>query len=129
MTVYLIHLDQPLSRGVSPIGTPLTAGHYIGWTDDLVGRILEHGDTTWTPLETPIVREDGKKISGLKHGPGSTFMGVVNARQIKYTLARTWDGADRRFEARLKRRKCAPKLCPICNPNALNLMKLGGETC
>jgi len=48
MTVYLLHFDQPLPRGVSKNGTSLYAGHYTGWTDDLVGRILEHSETTWT---------------------------------------------------------------------------------
>lgn len=124
MTVYLIHLNQPLDRGVSPRGKALKAGHYIGWTDDLVNRILEHGDTTWTPLESPIITEDGRKITGKKHGPGAKFMGVVNFKSIPYQLARTWDGLDQSWEKRVKRYHKAWKLCPICNPTALNLMKL-----
>jgi len=95
MTVYLLHLNQPLSRGTARNGKPLQAGHYIGWTDDLVGRILEH-------LE----------------GKGARFTQVCVERGIKWSLARIWDGdqADRKFERRLKNRKAAPTLCPICNP-------------
>jgi predicted GIY-YIG superfamily endonuclease len=101
MTVYLLHLDKPLSRGTSKRGTPLTAGHYIGFTDDLVGRILDHLD-----------------------GRGARFTQVCVLRGVELTLARTWDGAPRAFERRLKNAKYAPKLCPICNPKtALNRMR------
>lgn len=95
MTVYLLHLHEPLSRGVSRKGTKLQAGHYIGWTDDLVGRILEHAD-----------------------GHGARFTQVAVERGIQFALARVWEGkqADRRFERRLKKAKMGPVLCPICNP-------------
>ena len=118
MTVYLLHLDQPLSRGTSPAGKPLTAGHYIGWTDDLVGRLLAHDDTVWEPLEQPETTEDGGVRRGKKQGHGSSFIGFVNYMGIGYRLARTWDGetADRALERRLKNAKIAPRLCPICNP-------------
>jgi hypothetical protein len=123
MTVYLLHFDQPLPRGVSRFGTQLQAGHYIGWTDDLVGRILDHSETTWSPLSKPVVMEDGRVITGVTHGKGATLMGVVNSRNIPWRLARTWDGADQNFESRIKHRKATPRLCPICNPQAHRLAK------
>jgi len=127
MSVYLIHLEKPLARGVSPDGQALKAGHYIGYTEDLVGRILDHGDTTWEPLDEPVTLEDGRICTGAKHGPGATFMGVANTRGIGYELARTWEGpgADRMFERRLKNYKNAPRLCPVCDPErALERMRL-----
>jgi len=101
VTVYLLHLSQPLSRGVARNGTPLQAGHYIGFTDDLVGRILDHAE-----------------------GKGARFTQVCVERGISWSLARTWDG-DRAVERRLKNNKHAPRMCPICNPEkALDFMKL-----
>lgn len=123
MTVYLLHFDQPLPRGVSRKGTPLQAAHYIGWTDDLVGRILDHSETTWESLPEPVITDDSKKITGITHGKGATLMGVANARGIQWRLARTWDGADRTFERTLKNYKNAPKLCPVCNPSGCRRIK------
>lgn len=127
MTVYLLHLDQPLSRGVrSRDGKPLTAGHYIGYTEDLIERLDEHASVMWEPLEEPGTTEDGRRVLGTLRGHGARFMGAVNARGIHWRLARTWDGelADRKWERKLKNVGNAPRLCPICNPNALNHMKL-----
>lgn len=102
MTVYLLHLDTPLPRGVSARGKALQAGHYIGWTDDLAGRILEHSE-----------------------GRGARFTRVCVERGIGFRLARTWDGMGRSFERMLKTKiKNAPWLCPLCTPNALNHVKL-----
>lgn len=102
MTVYLIHLDQPLPRGVSRSGTHLVAGHYIGWTDDLVGRMMDHSE-----------------------GKGARFTQVCVERGINFRLARTWDGESRSFERMLKTKfKNARLLCPVCTLNALNHMRL-----
>jgi predicted GIY-YIG superfamily endonuclease len=103
MTVYLLHLDEPLKRGIAPNGKPLQAAHYIGFTDDLAGRLLEHLD-----------------------GKGARFTQVCVERGIQLSLARGWEGglADRKFERRLKRCKNSARICPICNPNALNRMSL-----
>jgi hypothetical protein len=122
MTVYLLHLDEPLPRGVSVNGTELTAGHYMGAAEDLITRLDEHVRTTWERLEEPIKLDDGSIITGVTHGPGATFMGVVNSHGIPWRLARTWQG-DYELEKKLKSRKEAPRLCPICNPQALNLAK------
>ncbi len=105
MTVYLLHLQQPLSRGVSPTGKPLQAGHYIGFSerDELSERMAEH-----------------------MSGRGSKMLAAAVQRGIAWQIARVWKGrrADRCFERRLKNRKEAPRLCPICNPNALNWAQL-----
>jgi hypothetical protein len=120
VTVYLIHLNEPLKH----------ARHYLGYTDDLVGRILEHGDTTWLRYDEPIILEDGRKCTGEKRGNGAKFMGAVNAAGIHYQLARTWEGegATRSFERRLKNQKNTWRLCPICNPqSAYRHMRLEDE--
>ena len=114
MMVYLLHLDQPLPRGVNRKGRTLQANHYMGWAEDLAKRIRDHQNTMWDPPE-----EEGKP--GTKYGRGANFIGVANHKGINWRVARTWDGADRKFERRLKNSKKGPRLCLICNPNALNL--------
>lgn len=101
MTVYLLHLKTPMPRGVSATGTPLQAGHYIGYTEDLVGRMMEHAE-----------------------GRGARFTQVCVERGIDFSLVRTWDGMGRAFERMLKTKiKNAPWLCPVCTPNAFKHMK------
>jgi len=101
MTVYLLHLERALPRGVSAKGKALKAGHYIGWTDDLVGRMMKHSE-----------------------GKGARFTQVCVERGIEFRLVRTWDGVGRSFERMLKTRiKNAPWLCPVCTPGAFNHMK------
>jgi predicted GIY-YIG superfamily endonuclease len=86
MTVYLLHLKTPMHH----------ARHYLGWTDDLVGRMLLH-------LE----------------GNGARFTQVCVERGITFALVRTWEGegATRSFERQLKNCKHTPRLCPVCNPD------------
>lgn len=105
MTVYLLHLKRPLPRGVSPSGTALTAGHYVGFSEDLVGRLLDHAEG---------------------NANAARFMQVCHERGIDFQLARTWEGkgATRRFERRVKNYKKAARLCPICCPDAENRMTL-----
>lgn len=101
MTVYLIHLAQPMPRGVNGRGQALYARHYIGYTGSLDRRMMEHAS-----------------------GRGARFLEVCRERGIGFEVARTWEGADRRFERRLKKTyKNAKLLCPFCNPNAANYMK------
>ena len=69
--VYLLHFDRPYRH----------AGHYTGWTTNLLGRIEAH--------ET---------------GHGARLLAVIRQAGIGFTLARTWDG-DRRKERRLKMSK------------------------
>jgi predicted GIY-YIG superfamily endonuclease len=103
MTVYLLHLKQSLSRGTNASGKALEASHYIGYTDDLIGRILDHAE-----------------------GHGARFTQVCYERGINFLLARVWEGkgANRCFERRLKNYKKAHLLCPTCDPGALERMKL-----
>lgn len=71
--VYLLHLHQPLSRGISRSGTRLQAGHYIGFTDDLESRLVEH-----------------------LNGRGARFTQVCIERKISFSLARSCAIAGRR---------------------------------
>lgn len=123
MTVYLIHLHQPMARGVSARGTSLFAQHYIGWAKDLEERLEEHTYARWTPYEEPFTTSKGKTRLGHTRGNGATFLAVANSRNIPWSLARVWQGADQKFERRLKNQKKAHELCPLCNPKALNHMK------
>jgi len=75
------------------------AKHYLGYAEDLAARLERH-----------------------RAGNGARLMEVVSAAGITWRLARTWPG-DRQLERKLKNRKEAPKLCPICNPKALNRAK------
>lgn len=89
-TVYLLHFAQPISPH-SP------AQHYLGYADDVAARIALH--------------QQGKA--------GVRFTEVAFERGIPFVLARTWRGS-RGFERSLKNKKCANRLCPVCNPRALN---------
>lgn len=100
MTVYLLHLSQPLSRGVSKRGTALIAGHYIGFTDDLESRLADHAN-----------------------GNGARFTQVCVERGITWQVVRTWPGGGRSFERQLKKQKHARLFCPVCNPNAMKNME------
>ena len=76
------------------------ARHYLGFTENLDKRITDH-----------------------LCGTGARLMEVVTKAKIEWKVSRTWPG-DRGLERRLKNRKEAPKLCPICNgAKALNRAK------
>jgi predicted GIY-YIG superfamily endonuclease len=72
------------------------AKHYVGFADDLEARLERHAN-----------------------GHGARMLQVCRERGISWTLARTWTG-DRKFERRLKNRKDAPHICPICSGEAAN---------
>ncbi|MCA9868609.1 MAG: hypothetical protein KC410_19125 [Anaerolineales bacterium] len=82
--VYLLHFDQPIAPGKH------TTQHYIGYANDLAARLQEH-----------------------ECGRGARLTQVARARGIGWVVARLWHG-DRGLERRLKNRKEAPDLCPIC---------------
>ncbi|MCE7982518.1 MAG: endonuclease [Caldilinea sp. CFX5] len=67
------------------------ARHYIGYADDIERRLAEHQSGT------------GARLTQVAIDAGSELI-----------LARTWPGADRTFERRLKNLKNAPCYCPIC---------------
>jgi predicted GIY-YIG superfamily endonuclease len=75
------------------------AKHYLGYSEHLGKRITDH-------------------LAGI----GARLLEVIIDAGIEWKLVRTWPG-DRELERRLKNRKEAPKLCPICNPKALNRAK------
>ena len=83
------------------LDTPLRhAKHYVGLADDLDARLERH-----------------------RSGQGARMLAVCRERGITWRLVRTWQG-DRKFERRLKNRKEAPKLCPLCaGDKALNRAK------
>jgi hypothetical protein len=67
------------------------AGHYLGFSTNLDKRITDH-------------------LCGM----GARLMEVITGAGIEWKVARTWSG-DRKLERRLKNRKEAPALCPICS--------------
>ncbi len=78
--VYLIHFDKPLHH----------AKHYLGFSEDLPGRIQKH-----------------------RNGQGAAFMRAIAKEQISWHISRIWDG-DRTFERMLKDQHNASHLCPTC---------------
>lgn len=84
-TVYLLHFDERISPRH-------TTQHYIGWASNLEARLEHHAK-----------------------GSGARLTAVAVERGIGWTVARTWDDADRDFERSLKNRKNGPRLCPICS--------------
>jgi predicted GIY-YIG superfamily endonuclease len=74
------------------------AKHYTGFANNLTGRLAHHAN-----------------------GTGARLTQVVRAAGIGWKLARVWEDADRTTERRIKNRKHAPLLCPVCNPGAMGL--------
>jgi predicted GIY-YIG superfamily endonuclease len=64
--------------------------HYIGYAGDLFARMRTH-----------------------RKGRGARLLQVLNELGINWHCVRTWRGG-RKLERRLKNRKNASKLCPIC---------------
>lgn len=85
--VYLIHFSRPIGNPDKARGQ---AQHYIGWAVDPRGRLTDHR------------RGEGAKITAAAAEAGCVL-----------TLVRTWDGT-RRDERRLKNRKNARAMCPVC---------------
>lgn len=79
-TIYLIHFLTPYKH----------AKHYLGSTDDLERRLIEHAT-----------------------GHGARLMAVIVEAGIDWTLARTWEG-DRKRERQLKNFGGASRICPLC---------------
>lgn len=67
------------------------ARHYIGYGDDLPTRIAEQFA-----------------------GKGANLVRVALRFGRVITVAKTWPGADRKFERKLKNRGSAYRICPIC---------------
>jgi hypothetical protein len=92
--IYLLHFERSYYH----------ARHYLGYTDDLEGRLAAHRAGRGSPLVAAAVRD-----------------------VIDFALAATWPG-DRHHERRLHRyHNSPPQLCPICrtdpstDPRALTM--------
>jgi putative endonuclease len=85
-TVYLLHFLEPIGNPANPRAM---AQHYIG------------------------VDLNGQRISVQTAGQGAAIVRYVQAKGIGFVVARTWPGG-RDVERRLKRRKDAPRFCPVC---------------
>src|SRR5262249_51267783 len=79
-TVYLIHFSEAYRH----------AKHYMGFTDDLDGRLERHAS-----------------------GQGARLLAVLKSAGISWRCVRTWPGS-RKLERQLKNRKETPRLCPVC---------------
>lgn len=71
------------------------AQHYLGWALDVAAREHLH-----------------------RIGKGSAILRAANVAGITWRVVRMWEGVDRHFERRLKKRKRAPALCPECKEAA-----------
>jgi predicted GIY-YIG superfamily endonuclease len=74
------------------------AQHYIGYSaDKLFDKRIEHH----------------------KKGTGSSLMRAIMKAGIGWNVVRTWSNEDGNFERKLKNRKKASGICPICIANKL----------
>jgi len=86
-TVYLCHFLSPIGNRAN---RRAMARHYIGWSEDAPAR-----------------------VAAQTAGNGAAIMRFVQAQGIGFVVAATWPGT-RALERQLKRRKCAPRFCPVC---------------
>jgi hypothetical protein len=86
-TVYLLHFLEPIGNPANPHGM---AQHYIGWA-----------------------AVAGERIAVQTAGAGAAIVRYVQDQGIGFVVAATWTGT-RALERELKRRKCAPRFCPVC---------------
>ena len=70
--------------------------HYVGFTTNLEQRLDEH------------VKGQGARLVQVLIGTGLTF-----------ELVRTWQGT-RKDKRRIKKWKCAPRLCPVCKSKIID---------
>lgn len=82
--VYLIHFDQPLHH----------AQHYIGYVS--MNKKLD------------------ERMATHLAGHGARLLAVLGDLGIGWSVVRTWPNESRIFERKLKNRKKARELCPIC---------------
>lgn len=67
------------------------AQHYLGWTEDIKTRLQRH-----------------------RSGTGSRLLRQLKLLGGTFQVVRTWEGVDKAFERKLKRRKMGPRLCTLC---------------
>jgi putative endonuclease len=85
--VYLLHFSQPIGNERHK------ARHYIGFVND------------WRGLQ--------RRLKQHQQGNGAAITRAAAALGITFALAAFWPG-DRSYERKLKARKNAACLCPIC---------------
>jgi hypothetical protein len=90
-TVYLLHFLRPIGDLANPRGQ---AQHYLGWS-----------------------RAPERRVNAHREGRGAAIVREVNRLGIGFLVAATWPGT-RADERRLKNRKNAPRLCPVCRAEA-----------
>lgn len=74
------------------------AHHYMGYAADIERRFALH-----------------------QCGAGARLTQVAVAAGCRLVLARVWEDGDRTLERKLKNRKNAPALCPICQQYEITL--------
>ena len=84
--VYLIHFDKAYHH----------AQHYIGYVDGDAPELM-------------------KRLTRHRNGTGANLLNVLKKAGVTFQVVRVWPGADRTFERKLKNRKKARELCPICS--------------
>jgi hypothetical protein len=82
--VYLLHFNRPFGSGKKYIK------HYIGYSSDIYARLCRQ-----------------------RSGQGCNLLRAMRGK-VGWQCVRVWKGGDRQLEKRLKARKNAAKLCPIC---------------
>ena len=87
-TVYLLHFLAPIGNPSNPRAM---AQHYLG--ADLSGQRIS--------------------VQAVGGHDAARIVAHVQREGIGFVVARTWPGS-RALERELKRRKNAPKLCPVC---------------
>jgi predicted GIY-YIG superfamily endonuclease len=87
--LYLLHFSPPYRH----------AGHYLGYTQDLIKRLALHLRGRGSPLVRAAVKNGSKVV-----------------------LVRLWN-EDGNAEQEIKRTGSRARLCPLCNPKAINVMK------
>lgn len=80
-SVYLIHFAQAFGH----------AKHYVGFAENLPGRISHH-----------------------RKGTGANLLKHVNAAGIDWDVVQVWENTTRTFERTLKNRGGKSKFCPAC---------------
>lgn len=73
------------------------AQHYLGFTES-------------ETMEQRIARH--------RSGSGAKILRACNEAGISYEVVKTWPAGTRDFERSLKKRKCARKMCPVCNQSS-----------
>ena len=79
--------------------------HYIGWSTNPDKREEEH-----------------------QAGQGSAFLKAAKQNGINFEIVRQWHNEDRHFERKLKNRKNARDLCPVCRAERLSKIQLHKPT-